>query len=78
MILQSGSMINVSITPNTDTESLTLSFEGPTGLDYTIQTSSDLISWRDVTKISNPASTKIVLEGLRITSDRQFYRATSR
>lgn len=32
MILQSGSIINLSITPNNDTGSLTLSFEGPTGV----------------------------------------------
>lgn len=77
MILQSGRIINLSITLSPATGTLTVSLEGPIGLDYSIQTSSDLISWRDVTKISNTQSSKVILEGLPIFSDRQFYRATS-
>jgi hypothetical protein len=36
-----------------------------------------MISWRDVTKISNAHSSKVILDGLPAASDRQFYRATS-
>ena len=63
MILQSGSIINLSITRSTATGLLSISLEGPTGRDYTIQASTDLISWRDVTKISNAPSSKVVLDG---------------
>jgi hypothetical protein len=76
-ILQSGSIINLSITRPASAGLLTLSLEGPAGLDYTIQTSSDLITWRDVTKISNAQSSKVILDGLPAASDRQFYRAIS-
>ena len=43
-IWESGSIINLEIRPNTATGLLSLSLEGPSGLDYTIQTSTDLIS----------------------------------
>ena len=77
MILQSGSIITLSITPNIGTGLLTLSLEGPTGLDYTIQSSSDLISWRDVTKITSAQSNKVILDGLPATPERAFFRAYS-
>jgi hypothetical protein len=67
-IVQSGSITTLSIAPDVSTGLLSLSLEGPTGLDYTIQTSSDLVSWRDVTKISNAPSSKVILEGLPVTS----------
>src|SRR5262249_20432466 len=76
-ILQSGSIVNLSITSNFSTGFLLLSSEGPTGLDYTIQSSADLVIWRDVTKISNAQSSKVILDGLSAASDRQFYRAIS-
>jgi hypothetical protein len=76
-ILQSGSIVNLEIRPSAGTGLLSFSLEGPSGLDYTIQTSTNLISWRDVTKISNAQSSKVILDGLPVTSDRQFYRATS-
>lgn len=76
-ILQSGSIINLEIRPAPGTGLLSLSLEGPAELGYTIQISSDLISWRDAIKISNAASNKIILEGLPAASDRQFYRAIS-
>ena len=76
-ILQSGSIIHLSIMPDASTGLLSLSLEGPTGLDYTIQTSLDLISWQDVTKITSAQSGKIILDGLPISSGRTFYRAFS-
>jgi hypothetical protein len=76
-ILQSGSIINLEIIPNTETQSVTLSLEGPTGADYTLQSSTDLISWRDVRSITNIQSGPVILDGLPVTIDRQFYRAIS-
>src|SRR5687767_13127987 len=40
MILQSGSILDLSITRSTGTGPLTLALEGSTGLDYTIQSST--------------------------------------
>jgi hypothetical protein len=76
-ILQSDSIINLSATRGIPTSPLTLSLEGPTGLDYTIQTSIDLISWRDVTKITSLQSTNVILDALPLTSANAFYRAIS-
>jgi hypothetical protein len=70
-------IINLEIRPNIANGLLSLSLEGQSGLDYTIQTSSDLISCRDVTKITGAQSSKVILDGLPATSDRQFYRANS-
>jgi hypothetical protein len=61
-----------------NTSSLTLSLEGPSGLGYAIQSSQDLITWHDVTTISNAASTKTLLDGLPAATDHQFYRVLSR
>jgi len=72
-ILQSGNIINLSITRSTGP--LTLSLEGPSGLEYTIQTSNDLVAWREVTKITNAQSAKVILDGLSATAERAFYRA---
>lgn len=76
-ILQSGPIINLSIALGTDLSPATLLLEGPTGLSYTIQSSSDLISWRDVARITGAQSSKVILDGGPALSDRQFYRATS-
>jgi hypothetical protein len=77
-ILESGRIINVTITPNRGTGLLSLLLEAPTGLDYTIQTSTDLISWHDVTKITSAQSNKVVLDGLPADANHLFYRAYSR
>jgi hypothetical protein len=76
-ILRSGSIINLAIRPDTATGLLSLSLEGPTGLAYTIQSSTDLISWRDAAKITSAQSNKVILDGLPATSERLFYRAFS-
>jgi len=76
-ILDSGSIISLLITRKDVTGSRSLSLEGPTGLDYTIQTSIDLISWRDVTKITSSTSTTVILDALAATSANAFYRVHS-
>ena len=76
-ILESGSIITLAITPKAGTGLFTLSLEGPTGLGYTIQTSTDLISWRNLTNITSAQGTNIILDALPAASERLFYRAYS-
>ncbi len=76
-ILQSSSIINLEITTGAGSEQFPLSVESPIGANYTIQSSSDLITWEDVTKITNAASTKMILSGLPAAPGQQFYRAIS-
>ena len=75
-ILQSGSIITLAITPNAATGHLTLSLSGPIGPGYTIQSSTDLISWQNVTTIITGQSTNVVLDAPP-ASDHVFYRAYS-
>ena len=75
--MESGSIITLSITPRADTGLLTLSLEGPTGLGYAIQTSTDLISWRNVTNIISAQGTNVIFDALPAASERLFYRAYS-
>jgi hypothetical protein len=77
-ILESGSIISLTITPQASTGLLALSLEGPIGIDCTIQSSADLIAWRDLTNVTSGKSTKVMLEGLPPASDHRFYRAYSR
>ena len=76
-ILQSESIVNLELSPGGIPGQLSLSIEGSTGADYRIQSSSDLITWRDLTKITNAPSSKVILNGLPVTPGRQFYRAMS-
>lgn len=76
-ILQSGPIINLTVTPHASSALLGLSLEAATGLNYTIQTSTNLTSWIDVMTI-NLQSNKVIVDGLPATSDRLFYRAFSR
>ena len=77
IILQSGPISHLSVTPDLKHGLLSLSLEGPTGLNYAIQSSADLISWHDVTKITNAPSEIVITSGLPAASSHQFYRATS-
>jgi hypothetical protein len=45
-ILESGPVIHLSFEPSR-TDQLSLWLEGPTGLDYTIQSSTDPVSWQN-------------------------------
>jgi hypothetical protein len=76
-IAESGSVVALRIILNVVSGSLCLSLEGPTGLNYTIQTSSDLASWQDVTKITNAPADIGITNDLPAASSHQFYRATS-
>jgi len=74
-ILQSGSIFTLTITPGANTGLLSLSLEGLTGPGYTIQTSTDLISWRNLTNITGTQTGSVTLELPTAGSDRAFYRA---
>jgi len=76
-ILQSGSIITVALVPKIGTGLPSLSLEGPTGLAYTIQSSTDLISWRNLTNITSVQGTNIIFDALPAASDHLFYRAYS-
>ena len=74
-ILQSGSIIALALARKPSTDLLTLSLEGPTGLAYTIQSSSDLVSWRNATNITSAQPINVIFDALRPESNRVFYRA---
>ena len=76
-IWESGSIITLALTPIVGTRLLSLSVQGPTELGYTIQTSTDLISWRDLSNIVDNQPTNLILDALPAPSDRVFYRAYS-
>jgi hypothetical protein len=75
-ILQSGSIATLTISADTAAGSRTLSLEGPIGLVYVLQSSTDLVSWRNVTNLMIPPRS-VVSVTLRPDSDRLFYRALS-
>jgi len=77
-VLESGAIVNLSMTPSLNTGLPSLSLEGPAGLDYTIQASNDLVTWKDMATITASPSSKITLEGLRLGPGNLFYRAQSR
>jgi hypothetical protein len=76
-ILASGSMVSLEMTMAASASGPTLSLFAPIGLNYTIQSSTDLISWHDMTKLSGSPSGKVVLDGLSASAPRTFYRAQS-
>jgi hypothetical protein len=76
-ILQSGSIITLTVAPKPSSNLLTLSLEGPTGQSYTIQSSTDLISWQNLTNITTTQTTSVILDALPAGSERSFYRAYS-
>jgi hypothetical protein len=75
-ILESDPIVKLMLTPHSE-GALSLSLEGPIGLDYTIQSSADLISWKDVTKITNTPSSRVTFQGLPATPGQRYYRASS-
>jgi hypothetical protein len=59
-ILQSDPIITLGITPTAGAGLMNLSLTGPTGLGYTIQSSPDLISWRDLTNLTSTQPITVV------------------
>jgi hypothetical protein len=73
-ILQSGPIVTLGISPTTSAGLVSLSLAGPTGLGYTIQSSVDLISWRDLTNFTSTQATTLILDP-QPDSGQAFYRA---
>jgi hypothetical protein len=76
-VLQSGSIITLTIGLNSTAGQLALSVTGPTEGNYTIQSSTDLISWRNLTNVTITESISVILDSLPAASDHVFYRAYS-
>jgi hypothetical protein len=72
-ILESGSIIGLALVPRPEAGLINLSLTGPTGLRYTIQSSSDLISWQDLTNITTTLPT--ITFPIPSTSTPRLYRA---
>jgi hypothetical protein len=73
-ILQSGPIITMSLTPGSSGGRQTLSLLGPAGLAYTIQSSSDLVTWTDLTNITSVQPT-LALDVPSPLHGHLFYRA---
>jgi hypothetical protein len=76
-VLESGSIITLTIAPSTDKGLVTLSLEGPIGLNYTVQSSTNLISWRNLTNIISAQPTNITFDALPSDANHVFFRAYS-
>src|SRR5262249_25521779 len=78
-ILESGPMITLSLAPSHVTGMPSLSVDGPSGLDYTIQISNDLTSWRNVTNITSDQTGHATLDVAPPSyAPSSFYRAQVR
>jgi len=74
-ILQSGDFIVMSIKASGPNGQPSVFLEGTTGLNYMIQSSTDLVTWHDVTTITNTQSATTILDGLPVAPRQMFYRA---
>jgi hypothetical protein len=76
-IIESGSIITLALTPSMSSGRLLLSLTGPTGLAYTVQSSSDLIAWENVTNFTFALPTSEVLNLQPPGASHLFYRASA-
>jgi hypothetical protein len=76
--LQSGPIVTLASTLNVRTGLLSLSLTGPTGMSYTIQSSTNLLSWQNVTNITSGQETIAVLDISPADFGQLLYRAYSR
>jgi hypothetical protein len=76
-ILTSASIIQVALKPKPGKDLFSLWLTGPAGLAYTVQSSSDLISWQTVTNLTSIQPTTFISDVLPGTAARVFYRAYS-
>jgi hypothetical protein len=77
-ILESGSL-NLALTLDLDPSSglLRLSLTGATAQAYTVQSSTDLVSWESITNFTSAQSTTVVLDPLAPATRQRFFRAVS-
>ncbi|MGH7971528.1 MAG: hypothetical protein ACREIC_22650, partial [Limisphaerales bacterium] len=76
-ILESGTITSLALTPGPSAGALRFSLTGQTGLVYTVQSSTNLVSWQTVTNITPIQSTTSVFDIAPVTSEHVFYRAYS-
>jgi hypothetical protein len=70
--LQSGPIVSLVLMHNPITRSKSLALEGPTGLACVLQSSSDLISWQNLTNVNAGQAIELIEDSTRL-----FYRAFS-
>jgi len=76
-ILESGPMIDLSLTAQPTAGLMSLSLQCPMNSAYTVQQSQDLISWQDLTNINTGQPGRAALT-LPANSEHVFYRARSK
>jgi hypothetical protein len=74
-ILESRSVVYLQLSPNSRPGSLDLLLNGPTGSHYTVQASSDLIIWQNLTNFTSAQSTTVIPAQLIPSPEKLFYRA---
>jgi hypothetical protein len=76
-ILESGSIIDLALTRKPGTAGFELSVTGPAASSLEIETSTDLISWRNLTKVTLSDSAGTVEIPILDNARMGFYRASS-
>jgi hypothetical protein len=77
-IFDTGTIVTLALTPMPSNRLLSLSVQGPTGLDLTIQGSTDLTSWRNLTNVVTDQMTAIPLNLSTAPDGHMFYRALAK
>lgn len=72
-LLESASIVSLKIMRGAGSGLVSLALEAPSDLHYTIQSSADLASWRDLVNTANTLPTRII--SFPVSSERQFFRA---
>ena len=55
-----------------------ISLTGPVGLAYTIQSSTNLVFWQNLTNITSAQPTTAIFDVQHVAIEHEFYRAVSR
>jgi hypothetical protein len=76
-ILESGDIVTLALARNAGTGGFVLSLTGPTGVAYTIEKSSDLVSWSSLTNIISTQPTEVISDSVQAVGGSAFYRAQS-
>jgi hypothetical protein len=74
-ILESGSIVTLDFVRDPVSKRLKLSLTGPPQSAYSLQTSTDLLSWQTLTNFSSGQFSTVILDNLPATGSRSFYRA---
>src|SRR4029077_18728582 len=77
-VLESDNLLMLNVIPGITNGEIRISLTGPPGLACTIQSSADLISWRNLTNITTTQAGTAAFDAQARVSNAQFYRAYSR